>query len=174
MRKNVLVFGIISGLIAAPTMLLSIETGYGSLWVGYSSMIVAFSLIFVGIKNLRDKFNDGHISFGKALKTGLIITLIGSTIYVAAWMVDYYGFHPDYMQKYTDSVINQAKASGASIAEINRQKAQMASYAEMYNNPVMLAMLTYAEILPVGIVMALAAALILKRKPENRQAAAVA
>jgi hypothetical protein len=174
MKKNVLVFGVISGLIAAITMLLSIETGYGSLWVGYSSMIVAFSLIFVGIKNLRDKFNDGHISFGKALKTGLLITLIGSTIYVVAWMVDYYCFHPDYMQKYTASVINQAKASGASMAEINRQKAQMAGYAEMYKSPFMLAVLTYMEILPVGIVIALIAALILKRKPENGRVAAVA
>jgi len=82
MKKNVLVFGVISGLIAAVTMLISMEVVinnpkyHGSMWVGYGSMIVAFSLIFVGIKNLRDKFNNGFISFGKAFKTGLLIALI--------------------------------------------------------------------------------------------------
>ncbi|MGN6396428.1 MAG: DUF4199 domain-containing protein [Mucilaginibacter sp.] len=174
MKKNVLVFGIISGLIAAFTVLTSIETGYSNMWVGYGGMIVAFSLIFVGIKNLRDKFNGGFISFGKAFKTGLLIALIGSTIYMAAWMIDYYSFHPDYMQKYAASVINEAKASGASPAEIKKEKAQMATYIEMYKNPLMIMVFTYLEILPVGLIIALIAALMLKRKPVNSQAAAAA
>ena len=170
MKKNVLVFGLISGLIAAGTLLVSIEYGYsnpnfkGGMWLGYGSMIVAFSLIFVGIKNLRDKYYDGSINFGKAFKTGLLIALIGSTMYVAAWVVDYYCFHPDFMDKYAASVMTQAKTDGASVAEINKQQAQMATYAEMYKNPFMLIVLTYIEILPVGIVIALLAAFILKRK----------
>jgi len=180
MKKNVLVFGVISGLIAAVTMLISMEVVinnpkyHGSMWVGYGSMIVAFSLIFVVIKNLRDKFNNGFISFGKAFKTGLLIALIGSTMYVIAWMVDYYCFHPDFMQLYTNSVLSKAKEAGADAAELARQQAQMASYTQMYKNPVMLMVLTYMEILPVGIVIALIAALILKRKPANPQAVATA
>jgi hypothetical protein len=76
MKKNVLVFGVISGLIAAVTMLISMEfvisnpNYHGSMWVGYSSMIVAFSLIFVGVKNLRDKFNNGLSALAKHLKPG--------------------------------------------------------------------------------------------------------
>jgi len=180
MKRNVLVFGVISGLIATVTMLISMEIVinnpqyHGSMWVGYGSMIVAFSLIFVGIKNLRDKFNNGFITFGKAFKTGLLIAIIGSTMYVIGWMIDYYCFHPDFMQLYTASVLSNAKASGADAAEMARQQAQMASYTQMYKNPLMLAVLTYMEILPVGIVIALTAALILKRKPESGRAVAVA
>jgi len=68
------------------------------------------------------------------------------------------------MTKYTAHIIAQAKSSGASLAEINQQKEKMATYTEMYKNPLMIIVLTYFEILPVGVVIALIAALILKRK----------
>jgi hypothetical protein len=95
-------------------------------------------------------------------------------MYVVAWIIDYYCFHPDFMRLYTNSVLAGAKEAGANAAEIARQQAQMASYSEMYKNPFMLAVLTYMEILPVGIVIALIAALILKRKPVNPQIVAAA
>jgi len=170
MKKNVLVFGIISGIIAVVPILISIgmesaNANYsGGMWVGYTSMIVAFSLIFVGIKNLRDKFSNGFISFGQAFKTGAIIALIGSTVYVVAWLIDFYNFHPDFMKQYAANVIAHAKASGDSPAQIAAQQAKMATYTEMYKNPLMVIVLTYMEILPVGLVIALIAALILKRK----------
>lgn len=76
------------------------------------------------------------------------------------------------MQLYTNSVLSKAKEAGADAAELARQQAQMASYTQMYKNPFMLMVLTYMEILPVGIVIALIAALILKRKPANPQVVA--
>lgn len=173
MKKNVLIFGSLAGLIVALWMVISIASCYSNpnfeanMWLGYGSMIVAFSLIFVGIKNFRDKYNNGAITFGKAFKIGLYIALIASTMYVLAWLVDYYLFIPDFMDKYAAHVITKAKANGASLAEINHQKAQMATYAQMYKNPFMVIVLTYLEILPVGLVISLIAALILKRKPGN-------
>jgi len=171
MKKNVLVFGAIAGIITAGWMMVAVVGHYnnpnfeGSMWMGYASMIVAFSFIFVAVKNFRDKYNNGTISFGKALKMGLYIVLIGSTIYVLTWLVAYYCFMPDFMDKYVAHVIDKAKAGGASQAEIARQKEQMAVYANMYKNPLGVIVLTYIEILPVGLVIALIAALILKRKP---------
>ncbi len=176
MKKNVLVFGLIAGLIVALTMAISMATCYnnvnfqGGMWLGYGSMIVAFSFIFVGIKNFRDRYNGGAISFGKAFTIGLYIALIGSSFYVVTWLVEYYVFFPDFMTKYSAHVIAQVKSSGASLAEINAQKAKMASYTEMYKNPLMVIVLTYLEILPVGLVIALLAALILKRKVNNGEA----
>ena len=106
---------------------------------------------------------------------GLYIALIGSTIYVLTWLVEYYVFVPDFMDKYTAHVIAQAKSSGASLAEINQQKVKMKSYTEMYKNPLMVVIvLTYCEILPVGLVIALLAALILKRRIKDEQAMPVA
>ncbi len=173
MKKNILIYGLIAGVIVATLMLLGMNylshcegnVDYGtSMLIGYASMLLAFSLVFVGIRNYRDKYNGGVISFGKAFKTGSLIVLIASTIYVAAWLVDYYFFIPDFMDKYAANSLNELKAGGASQAEIEKQTKEMASFAEMYKNPFFNAMMTYVEILPVGLIVTLISSFILKRK----------
>ncbi len=170
MKKNVLVFGCISGVIVSTFMAVSMATlknnpGFEhSMLIGYASMLIAFSFIFVGIKNFRDKYNDGLITFGKAFTIGLLISLIASTFYVVVWAFEFHFFMPDFMDMYANSMVNELKNSGASQAAIDAQVAEMAKYKEMYKNPVFFALLTYMEILPVGIIVALIAALILKKK----------
>jgi hypothetical protein len=132
MKKNVLVFGTIAGVIVSLyAIAIVVNSSLEGMWLCYGSMIVAFSLIFVGVKNFRDNYNDGFITFGKAFKIGLYIALIASSMYVVTWLVEYYVFVPDFMDKYTAHVIAEAKSHGASLAEINKQKAQMATYADM-------------------------------------------
>jgi len=173
MKKNVWIFGLLSGLIVAAFMLVATTLCYhnpnfeGSMLVGYAGMLLAFSFVFVGIKNYRDKFNNGTITLLQALKIGGLITLISSTVYVVVWLFDYYLFVPDFMDKYIAATMRQAKAEGATHAELSKQAADMAGYKEMYKNPVWVIIMTYAEILPVGIVVTLISALILKRKPTN-------
>ena len=177
MKKNILICGLISGIIVATFMVSVSMACYknddfeSSMVLGYASMILAFSLIFVGVKNYRDKFNNGVVSFGKAFKIGLYISLIASTIYVVVWLVEYYLFIPDFMDKYTAHVMKEATREGASQAVLNEKSAEMSSYKEMYQNPVMVVLLTYTEILPVGLVVSLISALILKRN-SNMGAAA--
>ncbi len=170
MKKIVIVNGLIAGLIVAAMFLITMGVYHkngnfdGGMWVGYASMLLAFSLIFVAIIRFRDKYNNGSISFSKAFRIGLYITLIASTIYVLTWLVDYYVFIPDFAEKYAASMIDKLKATGASAAEIARQTKEMDSFKEMYKNPVMVILFTYLEILPVGLILSLVAALILKRR----------
>lgn len=170
MKKNVLVFGLISGLvITAFAVYSSINCYYNSNFksnevVGYAGMLVAFSFIFLGIKNYRDKFNNGVISFGKAFKVGLFITLIASTFYVLTWVIEYYVFIPDWLDRYCSHMITEAKESGASQLELNKTNTQINTLREMYKNPLFVVLLTYVEVLPVGLVISLISALILKRK----------
>jgi small basic protein len=140
----------------------------GNMILGYATMLLAFSLIYVGIKTYRDKHNNGIISFGKAFKIGLYISLIASTIYVIVWLVDYHIFIPDFMDKYTTAVLAQTKAEGASRLELDKKAAEMAFFKEMYKNPLMIVLFTYAEILPVGLLVTLISALLLKRKGTKR------
>lgn len=174
MKKNVIVFGLISGSIvsafmAVSMMLMSKNPNFeGSMLVGYASMLIAFSFIFVGIKNFRDKYNDGVIKFGKAFLIGLYIALIGSTMYVVTWLIEYHFFIPDFMDTYSAHVIAHAKSSGASAAEIEKQVAEMAYYKEMYKNPLFVILFTYFEVLPIGILIALISALILKKKNKEQ------
>jgi len=179
MKKNVIVFGLISGLIVSLWLVVGIAWCYnsgnfeGSMLLGYASMILAFSLVFVGIKNYRDKYNGGIISFVKAFKIGLYISLVASTMYVVVWLVDYYVFVPDFMDKYTEHVISQAKSSGGSAAEISGKITEINAMKDMYDTPLMVILLTYMEILPVGLIVSIISALMLKRKTNNKTEAAL-
>ncbi len=169
MKKLVLVYGIIAGLIV--TGMMAFSTSYyctkgdfeGGMIYGYSAMLLSFSMIFVGIKSFRDKHEGGVIRFGKAFQIGLFISLVASTIYVLGWLINYYYFIPDFMDKYAVAMINKAKTSGISGAELAKKTADMAQMKEWYKKPILVILMTYAEILPVALVVSLLSAWILKR-----------
>jgi hypothetical protein len=167
MKKNVFAFGIIAGLIISTIMVVSVGVCYakgsfsGAEVVGYAGMLVAFSFIFVGVKNYRDKFNGGVISFGRALVVGLYITLIASLIYVVVWVIDYYVFVPDFMERYSDYMVKEAGKKGEDV-EAAAEQASM--YKEMYRNPLLVVLFTFAEIFPVGLLVSLVSAGILRKK----------
>ena len=76
MKKTTLIFGLIAGIAVSIPMLfianecathegvIDFDTG---LVIGYSSMLIAFSLVYVGIRNYRDKYNDGVVSFWQSI-----------------------------------------------------------------------------------------------------------
>jgi ethanolamine transporter EutH len=172
MRKNMFTYGLIMGAIIAIQMVVTINICYqNSNWepseiVGWLSMIIVSSLIFIGVRNYRNKYQDGIISFAKAFKLGAGMALIAATIYVITWLVFYYCFVPDFMEKYSQHVLNMAAKNGATAAEIAEETSKMKSMSDMYKNPLFVILLTYAEILPLALVVSLVSALILKRKPD--------
>ena len=132
--------------------------------VGYAAMVVMFSLIFFGIRNYRNKQLNGIITFGKAFKTGALIALVGSTIYVIVWLFYYYLVVPDFIEVYTERVLNTCSPS-----DLEAKTKQMASFKEMYKNPLFIILITYTEVLPIGLVVALVSALILKKKQKTNE-----
>lgn len=173
MKKNVWIFGSIAGLIITLFMVYAAAQCYtnpdmeANDIVGYAGMIAVFSLVFIGIKNYRDKFNGGIISFGQAFKTGIYITLVASAIYVLVWLVDYYVFIPDFLDKYISHVMKEATRDGATAQELQEKAAEMAKFKEMYRNPLFVIVITFLEVFPVGLIIALVSSLILKRKPRQ-------
>jgi hypothetical protein len=176
MKKIITICGLIAGAIISTFMVCSTAYCYtrdnfdGSMLLGYSAMLLAFSLIFVGIKNYRDNYNNGAITFGQSFKIGLYISLIASTVYVLVWLVDYYLFVPDFMEKYTASVVKQFQEKGATASELESKVAEMDGYREMYKNPLMVILFTYMEILPVGLIVSLISAFILRRNGSVKSA----
>jgi hypothetical protein len=173
MKKTILLHGLIAGIIVSILMLFTVNyishcegsIDYGtSMLIGYASMLISFSLVFVGIRNYRNKYNGGIISFGKAFKIGIMMVLIASTMYVVAWLIAYFFFIPDFMEKFSAYELDKLKASGASQIEIDSQTKEMANFAKMYKNPLFNALMTYVEILPVGLIVTLISSVILKRK----------
>lgn len=170
MKKTIWVNGLIGGLIVTAMMVTSSILCYGnenfegSMVLGYLGMLLAFSFVFVGVKNFRDKHNSGTITFGKAFKIGFLISLIASTMYVTVWLIEYYFFMPDFMEKYTTAMMNQFAETTHTTIELQEKTAEMEMYKELYKNPIWVILITYMEVLPVGIVLSLIAALVFKRK----------
>lgn len=165
MKKIVLVFGIIIGLVFCANIGFMVYWMYhnpdlkGSELVGYAVMVVVFSLIYIGVRNYRNKQLDGFISFGRAFKTGALIAVLGSAIYVAAWLFSYYLFVPDFMDVYSDYVLKNCTPE-----DLPAKTKEMADFKELYKNPLFVILITFFEVLPIGLVVALVSALILKRK----------
>lgn len=173
MKKTILIYGLIAGALVAGFMLYMInnysycsgDVDYNtSMVLGYASMLIAFSLVFVGVRNYRNNYNGGVISFGKAFKVGVLIVLIAATVYVIAWLIAYYFFIPDFAERMSAKMLGDLKASSAAAADIDKQTKEMADFVKMYKNPLFVILMTYVEILPVGLVVTLISALILKRK----------
>ncbi|NND06686.1 MAG: DUF4199 domain-containing protein [Saprospiraceae bacterium] len=170
MQRIVLRHGIIAGLILAGALLLSTQfmdamTDHvlGQV-IGYLTMLVALSFIFVGIKRYRDLALEGKITFKRALLVGLYISLIASIFYVATWMIITELILTDWMDQYAVSYLEGLVSNEASEAEIEEGRVLMQRYKEMYENPWKKMGVTFLEIFPVGLLVSLVAALILKRK----------
>lgn len=171
MKKQIWTYGISIGISVAVLMYISFKIWMGdnpdfsmSEIAGYSSMLLSFALLFIGIKQYRDKQLGGYISFKKAFLMGLYMTLIASAIYVIGWMIYSSSNMTDFMDQYTSHMLDKMAKEGANNAEIEAKKEEMAYYAELYKNPFWKAVMTFVEIFPVGLIISLISALILKRK----------
>lgn len=174
MRKITLTFGLLAGIIVSVFMVITVklcETGAinfdNSDFIGYGSMVIALSMIFFGIKSYRDNYRNGAITFSKALHVGMLITLVAALIYAVAGET-YYQIDPEgqavMMEKYADHHINKMKANGAATAEIEQKIKEMTDLKEMNRNPVVRFGITLAIILPVGIIITLLSAAVLRKK----------
>ena len=169
MKKTVLTFGLIGGAIMAAMMFATLpfvdKIGFdkGAI-VGYTTMILAFMLVFFGIRSYRENVGQGHITFGRAFAVGILITLIACACYVVAWEIIYFKFMPDFFDKYASYVIEKARASGASQQAIDAQLQQMKSFKAMYDNPFINAAITFTEPFPIGLIVTLISAAILRKK----------
>src|SRR5690606_18724694 len=91
--------------------------------------------------------------------------LIASTVYVAVWLVDYYLFVPDFMDKYIAHALEVTRREGATAAELAVRAKELAEEKEAYKNPLMVILFTYIEVLPIALIITLVSALILKKRP---------
>lgn len=171
MKKIVLVFGLLAGVVVSVLLLLTILLAKGNsshfewgMVVGYASMLLAFTLIFFALRSYRDRQRAGRLTFGEGFRIGLGIAVIASLAYTLTWVVLYKTVFPEYPREYTRYTIEKMRAEGKSPAEISAAQAEFdRMFADYDTWPVLLGY-TFLEIFPVGLVVALVCALMLKRK----------
>ena len=169
MTKIVLTFGLIAGVIISVLMdgslLLANKIGSGhSMALGYTMMVASFLLIYFGVRSYRDNTLGGQISFGRAFSCGILITLITTVCYVATWEILYFNFIPHFMDSYFAAQIHKVQSSGLPPAQIAVEVDLVKHSQQLYQNPFVNMAYTFIEPLPVGIIITLISAAILRRK----------
>lgn len=169
MKKVVLRYGLISGAIAAALMVctamyFSSSGSYDNgAYFGYAGILLSMLFVYFGVRSYREQ-HGGILSFGKGFQVGLLIAIISCVCYVLAWMVVYETLMPDFMDKYIEQSLAQMRESGAYDAEIEKASVEMQHYKEMYKNPVYRFGLTFLEPFPVGFLVSLLSAFILRKR----------
>ena len=174
MKRTILIFGLISGGLMAAfmfVMLLFIDKiGFdkGEI-LGYTSMVLAFLLVFFGIRSYRENVGGGRISFGRAFAVGILIVVISSVCYVVAWEIIYFNFMRDFADKYSAHMVEKVRSSGAGEQAIQAKIQEMKNMKALLENPFFNAAFTFLEPLPVGLIMTLISALILRKRKGSGQ-----
>ena len=181
MKKTVLTFGLISGVISSSLMVCFIPFynrigNDRALILGYTSIVLSFLLVYFGIRSYRDNVGDGHISFAKGFAVGICITLISCLFYVGTWEVLSRTVFQDFMDKYSTAMIAKAQASGASAEVVQAKIDEIQRMKVNYANPVYRMLMTFIEPFPIGLLITLISAAVLRKKarPESARTAATA
>lgn len=179
MKKTILTFGLISGAISSLMMIITMtmmsrinqDRGY---LIGYTAIVLSFLLVYFGIRSYRDNLSGGQITFAKGFGVGICITLISCVFYVVTWEILYFNFMHNFMDNYGAHTIEKLKNSGASSAVIQAKIDELQKLKKNYENPLYNAALTFIEPFPVGLLMTLVSAGILRKRVPKGAALPVA
>lgn len=129
---------------------------------GYASMLIALSFVFVGVKRHRDDAQGGVIKFWPAFGMGLAISVVAGLFYVAAWELTLAFTGMDFAGQYAASAVEAAKAKGATAAELAALAARLDAFTTQYANPLYRIPMTFLEIAPVGVLVSVVSAALLR------------
>ena len=170
MFPYILRYGIIAGLIVATPMVWRMlaarpdatEEPVAGMLLGYLTMIVALTAVFLGVKAYRDKVLGGAIRFLPAFGLGLGISAVASLLYVIGWEISMAYSSFDFIAFYKTYMVESAKTRGMTGAELSKAIADADSFATMYKNPLYRMPMTFIEMFPVGLLISLITAGILR------------
>ncbi|MDH5834859.1 DUF4199 domain-containing protein [Luteimonas kalidii] len=168
MLRIVLKYGLIAGVVVGAS-LLGVSLAYQGqpppdwgMAAGFASMLVALSAVFVGIKRHRDSAGGGVIRFWPAFALGLGISLVASLVYVAAWELSLVLIDNDFAAMFAAQMIERAHDKGLSGDALAAAVEQARGFETMYRNPLLRMPMTFVEIFPVGVLVSLVSALVLR------------
>ena len=168
MIRIILICGIVAGLIPTVPMVWGMLTlteataPENGAFYGYLSMILGLTAVFLGVKRHRDKALGGVIKFVPALLIGLGISAVASLIWAIGWEISLALTGFDFADAYAEGLLATARARGATEAELQKIITDAAAFAKMYANPLYRVPITFVEMFPVGVVISLISAALLR------------
>jgi hypothetical protein len=168
MLNQILSRGAIAGLIVGlPLFGMTVLIGHAlpgpwGVILGYLIMLVALSTVFIAVKRHRDLELGGAIRFWPAFGMGLAISAVASVFYVIAWEAALAVTGMDFAGDYVRMLIEQKRAAGVAGAELEKFAAELEVFRQQYASPLYRVPMTLMEIFPVGLLVSLVSAALLR------------
>ncbi|MEO6065160.1 MAG: DUF4199 domain-containing protein [Lysobacterales bacterium] len=165
--KYVLTYGLLSGLVVIATMVAGIAFSdqasvFSSAFFGYTVMLVALSFIFVGVKRYRDIERGGIVKFGPAFGIGLGIAAFAGVAYVIGWEIYLAATDYAFIDEYIAGIMKARQDAGASAEAIAKELVKLEEMRVNYAKPLFRIPMTFLEIFPVGLLVSLVSAALLR------------
>ena len=168
MLPAILKYGLIAGVVVG-VALLGVSLAYGGqpppdwgMAAGFASMLLALSAVFFAIRHHRDSAGGGVIRFWPAFGLGLGVSLVASLVYVLAWELSMVLVETDMAAVFAGQMIARAEAKGLAGEALAAAVRQAREFETMYRNPLLRMPMTFVEIFPVGVLVSLVSALVLR------------
>lgn len=164
MLRFILIYGTIAGIIAGVSVFgIAVLRGgepvpYG-MAVGYLTMLVALSTVFVAIKRRRDIDGGGVIRFWPAFGLGLGISVVAGLFYVLAWEAALAVLGID---QFFAALVEGERQKGVTGAALAKFEQELKAFRSSYENPLFRLPITFTEIFPVGVLVSLVSAALLR------------
>jgi len=162
MTRIILTYGLISGLVVITGIITTILMSYSEVWLGYLIMLVALSSILIGVKQHRDQALGGVIKFRTALFLGLGIAVVAGLTYIAVWEIYLAATGYTFMDQYVAQTLEAKRAAGVTGAAYQKVAAEMETLRQQYANPLFRLPMTFIEVFPVGLLIAVVSAALLR------------
>ena len=169
MGRTILIWGLVGGVIVAVLMQLSPGRSCNdhmnplAMWLGYLTMLIALSTILLGIKQYRDQVSGGVITFWRGLahrarhradRRGDLRRRLGGLPGHQRQ-----GLHRRVQRRDDRQGRRPRTPAPPKLAEI---RAQAAQFQAIYDDPLLRFPMTMVEMLPVGVLVALVSAFLLR------------
>jgi hypothetical protein len=172
MKRIILVYGAINAAIMAClftiTTIFREQIGFqNAMIVGYANIILGSSMIYFAIASYK-KNNGGEVSFGKAFKIGLFLALIAGAVYALIWLILINTVMTNFCEEYHKFMLDSLQKQGAGAAEIAKVEKEMEMVNSIMKNPPLLFLeAMFVECVPVGLLISLISAAILRTKKKR-------
>jgi len=169
MQRLILTYGLIAGVVVGIQLFLIVTlfgdnppTGPLGMALGYLTMLIALSAVFVAIKRRRDHELGGAIRFWPAFGLGIAISVVAGALYVLTWEALLAIHGTAYLETMMTAEVERERAAGASAAELAALQAWIADFLKSYANPLIRMPITFSEIFPIGLLVSLVSAALLR------------
>ena len=132
---------------------------------GFANVLITAIVIYLCIKEIRDKQNNGLLSFGSGFSSGMMVSLVGGIISSIFSYIYFTVINPG-MITYIKMKQEQGMLdNGMSEEQIEKMSGRM----EFWSSPVMMAAFSLVGMLIIGLVISLICSAILKKEDPSAQ-----